>query len=161
MTKTQLDNLIKFAFNFHITMGLSLEQHSSDYILEKWNKYIGVKPISLDLPSAEVVLANKHQYNIFLIKWLETWHRKNEYDSVKEIINFILILNVHFFPSEEHQKRWNVTNLVSAFSKNVGDPNLINKDPYNHLHALIMKKVDSWLEDKEIQRDYKLNTLVQ
>ncbi len=142
-------------------MGMSLEDHSSDYILEKWGKYIGVKPIPLDLPTVEMILSNRHRYSVFLVKWIERWHRRNEYDDVKEIINYILLLNTKFFPKDEHNKRWNVSDLVKSFSDTIGDPNLINKDSYNHLHALVIRKVDEWLDDKEIKRDYNLNAIIE
>ena len=45
MNKSQLNNLINFCFNFHSVMGVDPFYKSPDYILEKWNKYIGVKPI--------------------------------------------------------------------------------------------------------------------
>jgi hypothetical protein len=141
-------------------MNLPLRNHSADYILEKWEKYIGVKPKKIKLPTVNAINKNKHFYNEELTLWIGLWHRKTEYDDVKEIINFILLVNSRFFPEDEHHRRWSPTELVSAFRDNVGDPNLINNEPYNHLHALIIRKVDSWLEDKEIYRDYKLNILV-
>lgn len=55
MTKSQLDNLIDFCFNFHETMGVNMSGCSSDYILEKWHKYIGVTPYKNDSLNIDIL----------------------------------------------------------------------------------------------------------
>ena len=48
MTKEQLDNIIGFCFNFHPQNGINLDSSNGEYLLEKWNKFIGVKPYSVE-----------------------------------------------------------------------------------------------------------------
>ncbi len=165
MTKIQLDNLIKFSFNFHKTMGCSLKEHSADYLLEKWNKYIGTKPNAIKLPTRKYIIENKHLHNDDIVEWISRWNIQTEYDQVKEILNFILLINSKYFPTEKNRKEltntWSVSDLIRAYKTTIGDPNLINNEPYSHLHALLIKSMNEWLKnDVETMRDYTLNTIV-
>lgn len=165
MTKNQLDNLIGFCFNFHKSMDSDINNLSPDYLLEKWNKYIGVCPIK------SVSFENLHY-----TKWMSKWNFKIENDDnrIKEILNFIFEVNTKSFYIRKgidaveylsdinynKYKTWSPSGLLEIFRELIGDPEQINKDIYNHLHYIVKEKANEWLEHIEIKRDYKLNILL-
>lgn len=160
MNKSQLDNLIHFCANFH-KVHVKIEDQNVDYILEKWNKYIGVEPIKNDnLPSANDISKNYPLRSGDLVRWFNRWGKNGNYDKVKEILNFILITNTKFF-SRDDRYNWTPSELIEIFKNHIGDPEKINTDKYQFLHELVMRSVhDEWLYSDRVNRDYKLCLLV-
>jgi hypothetical protein len=170
MTKSQLDNLIHFCFIFRVDIGI--DSCSSDYILEKWNKFIGVKPYSNDGVSVEYLeedMRDLKKYNgcvvgmgredIHRVESLLDWSKKwGDYDKVKEILHFILLLDSKEFISGRNLAL--PSELVSLFEDWIGNPEEINKEEYTHIHTNTIKDINEWLENTDINRDYKLSILV-
>lgn len=126
------------------------------YILEKWNKYIGVKPNKLELYSS----------NEQTIKWLKTWNVNNEdWEELKEIVTFIQVVNMKALVVSGGNKgnkfiQWSPSELLDEFERLIGDKNKISKDEYKGLHELIEKEIEYWLWQTDNKRDYNLNLLV-
>lgn len=161
MNANQLHNLIYFCANFHRAFDCKIEDQNSEYILEKWEKYIGVKPsVNNDLPSASNIMSNKHLYSHELVTWIKRWNRHGQYDKMKDILNFILIINTKMF-SKKDDLSWTPSELISTFEKNIGNSKDISNFEYSHLHELIMRKLhNDWLTSDKIYRDYKLCLLI-
>lgn len=176
MTKSQLDNLIHLCFNFHETMGVNLDGCDADYILEKWDKFIGIKPYSNDGVSIEYMeeelrdikkfggMVGVGREDIRQINYLIGWSKKwKDYDKVKEILYFLLLINSKSFEKDSGITKhhyWTPSGLVETFSEWIGNPEEINKEEYKSLHHNVKREIDEWLESTSINRDYKLNMLV-
>lgn len=134
MTKNQIDNLINFCFHFHKSMGFSIKGVTDfSYIEEKWNKYIGFKPIESD----SIIEVSGYGENI------------------KEILYFIQILN------SKPLNTWCVSELVNSFKFHIGNTEEINKNLYTGLHMVIRNEVEIWLNKKDNLRDYKLMCILK
>lgn len=156
MEKNQLNNLIRFCFNFHRSMDCDWTMQHPSYILEKWNKYIGVKPNKLEL----------YPSNDLTIKWLKTWNVSNkDWEELKEIVTFIQVVNMRALVVSGGNKgnrfiQWSPSELLDEFERLIGDKNKINKDEYKGLHELVDREVEYWLWQTDNKRDYNLNLLV-
>lgn len=175
MTKSQLDNLINFCFNFHRSMDINMDGCSHDYLLKKWDKYIGVKPYtndSLDITYIREEMRDIRKYrtlgttplgldreDIRRIESLSNWSDKwISYHCVKEILYFISVVNSKGFYIDDNC--WSPSQLVDIFREWVGDPEDINKEPYKHLHSNLEREVNMWLKETANNRDYKLCSLI-
>lgn len=168
MTKIQLDNLINFCFNFHSSMGISILDCDADYLTEKWHKYIGEIPSDnsfLHIKELEEDLSPLHKFGTIvgfdskdvartktLIEWSKKWPN---YNDVKEIINFILII------SSKSIDDWTPTQIIEQFEYLIYKTDNINDEPYHNLHYNIRKHMNHWLESTYINRDYSLNILLE
>ena len=135
------------------------------YIMEKWNKYIGVKPISDIVFNKEVVID----------QWIKRWHVSDEQvDNMKNILMFIVRVNhKHFFlrgfdadendPSNHIKTNsvWFLSDLIELFEEVVGPAEDINKELYNHLHPIVAEVITEWEESKLIRRDSNLTLLLK
>lgn len=183
MTKTQLDNLIHFCFNFHETMGVNLDGCNAEYLLEKWNKYIGIKTHysndSLNVDYLEEDMkeirkckcSNNHfiktlpigigQEDADRIEFLLDWSKKwSDYDKVKEILYFLLIINSKGFTKDPSDYCWTPSGLIETFREWIGNPEEINKEEYKALHHNVKREINEWLETVSVNRDYKLSSLI-
>ena len=173
MTKNQLDNLIGFCFNFHINMDSDILDHDYDYIMEKWEKYIGVKPSEIDsfelnlfkrringIDKMEIRKYNK-DFKYPVNDWMGKWDCDAKYwKNIKEIFHFICVLNTRPLIQYRETKikvAWSIEEIVCEFKKWIGDPESINTDVYKHLHYNIKSVMDKWLETNK--REYKLMIL--
>jgi hypothetical protein len=162
MTKNQLHNLINFCVTFSRNFDSKMEDHSSDYILEKWDKYIGVMPVKNDsLPNKEYIISNSY-IDYELKKWINRWGKNDEYDGVKEILHFIMIINGGTFITkikhDYNRLYWTPSKLVDAIKKVIPNVNDINEYPYNNLHGILKIQVNEWLEEE--RRDFNLCQLL-
>lgn len=156
MEKSQLDNLINIAFLFHRQMDNQWMDLNNDYIIEKWNKIIGTKSNkSVFMPEDDNVLMWKTKWFINL----------EEYDQVKQILSFIRQLNIRpIFVYREStdnyllNNNWRPDDLVKLYKNNIGDPNLISKEYYGHIHALVKNAIQFY--KSMYLREYNLTLLV-
>jgi hypothetical protein len=154
-------------------MGVNMDSCSDDYLLEKWHKYIGVKPYKND--SLNIDVLNKKMKGIIkyrefglpsllvdqeearriedLVNWSNKW---NNYNEVKEILYFISIMNSKGFKFDP----WLPSQLVDIYREWAGDPGKINFQSYRHLHSSVKREIDEWLEIISVNRDYKLSSLI-
>lgn len=159
MNKIQLDNLIRFNTIFVDGIsGADILNHNDEYILEKWDKYIGIynfKDIYFDLETDLIGLnisIPKEKVNIpsKMIEWKELWGEER-YKNVKNILYYILVTKVYgLLPSV----------MVENFEKIVGNVDDINKYPGPRLHALVEMEIDRILKINKYKRDYELNILL-
>lgn len=161
MTEGQLNNIIYFCFNFHYSYDSKLYDNAPEYLLEKWNKYIGFKPKSIDL-NLPHILNNKHLYRPDLIRWIEKWDRNSQFESVKEILNIIILLNERYLGSANElvDKYWTLSELIELFENIVGDINNINKEHYRHIHILIERSINEWKSNPINNREFTINTII-
>ena len=148
MTKIQLDNLIQFCFLFHPSMDCNWKMQSPDYIKEKWNKYIGIDVRNFDDDKSYLTYSN--------INWLKRWNVSNEdWIELKKVIRFIVSLSDK--PILKYRDVWKTSELIENFENQIGPVSEITQVPYNHIHPLIKKEIDRWIDDNI--REYNLSLL--
>lgn len=148
-------------------MGISILDCDADYLTEKWHKYIGEMPSDnsfLHIKVLEEDLSQLYKFGTIvgfdskdvartktLIEWSKKW---SNYNDVKEIINFILIIG------SKSLDNWTPTQIIEHFEYLIYSTDKINSDPYDSLHHNIKHQVTLWLESTDINRDYSLNILL-
>ena len=155
MEKSQLDNLINFAFIFHIQCDSKWMNHDVAYFLDKWQKIIGTKSTkNVFIPECENIK-----------NWTETWRvTDSEYNEVKQILSFIRQLNSrpinNILETDNHlpNNNWRPDDLVKLYKNNIGDPNLISKDYYGHIHESIKRAIKVY--KNKYLREYNLTLLL-
>ena len=168
MIKTQAKNLVNFSILMHncITNEPTFLGYDPEYIMEKWDKYIGVKPTIENT----LILNNINPIN----KWIERWHVSDEQvESMRNILTFILKVNhKHFFirgfdadendPSNHIKPNsvWFLSDLIELFEEVVGPAEDINKELYNHLHPNVAEVITDWENSKLVRRDNNLTLLL-
>jgi hypothetical protein len=153
MNKTQLDNFIGFCFTIHTEMGNSLLDNDCEYIIEKWNKFIGVRPVDKDVYNNQIIN-----------KWIEKWKVKQyQWDELKEVVDFLSILQSRPLYTEVQTWRnvnfnmWNLEELIDLFNNKTGlNINDIHNSKYYHIHDNIKEIINEWLERPVNIRTYKL-----
>lgn len=169
MIKTQAQNLVNFTILTHSMLDDGILGHDPSYIMEKWDKYIGVKPKESDIDFSKV----EFDYPIIGL-WVAKWRvKESELNRMKPILTLIVKVNQkHFFtrgfkadvndPSNhiKPDSVWLLSDLVDLFEEVIGDSNDINKELYNNLHPNVVKVIDSWMKHKKVIRDYNLELLV-
>ena len=178
MNKTQLDNLIYFCFNFHSTMGVDVMYCSPDYILEKWDKYIGFRALDnegLSIQDLNATLEDDRKYHGMvgfsrqdkyivesLLEWNKKWtkNHQKDYNEVKEALYFIFLINTKGFTTDPEVKCWRPSGIVNTFEEYIGSKDRISKESYTHLHENLKREIGYWLETIPVNRDYKLCSLI-
>ena len=150
MKKSQLDNFINFCYNFHIQTGNKFIDNDSDYILEKWNKFISIKPVGREVNN-----------NTSINKWIEKWYiTQSEWDKLKEIVDFLSHLNSKPLLTITKSEIWTLEELIELFKDKTGlNIEEINDVEYNHIHDNIKKVINKWKELPVNDRFYKLSQL--
>jgi hypothetical protein len=154
--KTQLDNLIRFSFNLHNNMPYTSSYDFAEptYIMEKWEKYIGVIPKSKDLSYYSIIFippsADKTNDSIAR-DWISKWRvDEKTYNEIKEILYFIILLN------NKHLRLWTPSDIIELFNDNIGYFCNIKNELAGTLHPLVEDRMENWLNNKRIRRDYNL-----
>jgi len=121
---------------------------SPDYIKEKWNKYIGIDVRNFDDDKSYLTYSN--------IDWLKRWNVSNEdWIELKRVIRFIISLSDK--PILKYRDVWKPSELIENFENQIGPVSEITQVPYNHIHYLIKKEIDRWIDDNI--REYNLSLL--
>jgi hypothetical protein len=129
-------------------MDCDWKMQSPDYIKEKWNKYIGIDVRNFDDDKSYLTYSN--------IDWLKRWNVSNEdWIELKRIIRFIVSLSDK--PILKYRDVWKPSELIENFENQIGPVSEITQVPYNHIHALIKKEIDRWIDDNI--REYNLSLL--
>ncbi len=156
MTRSQLNNLIGFTFNFHENMGNKVLDCDSSYLLEKWEKYIGVS--TKNNISYDYFLENKTYFHLVIRRWFGKWDKNGkDWDNILPILNFINEINL-LDPMGRFNNIMTPDDLIKLFNKHIGDVNEINKCEYKHLHANVVKRVDTWIN--KLKREYNLTLIL-
>ena len=145
----QIINLTKFNVNFSEFIDKSeLLSQSPDYILEKYNHWIGFNP------TIECKLYTPDDMTTFFLKYWKRWGIFEEY-SVKNILMYLY-----------STQNLSVLTLSQKFEEYIGPINLISDIPDKRgLHTRTEGFVSNVLEKNEenikvVLRDMKLRTLV-
>lgn len=158
MNQEKLKNLVKFSFLFYGNMNKDISLSSCDYIIEKWDRYIGVKPKDNNSLNYKEIIMKKDLTNMDIFIKNEIICRVNrwgieDYNKIKEIFYYICIINYKSF-NYNASNMWLPTDLISEFRKNIGDPNLINDEiDINGIHPLIMDEINYWYDYTEVKKD--------
>ena len=160
MDRNQINNLVGFVFNFHIQCDVDWEKQDPSYIKEKWGKYIGTDTTSNFIVD-EYYHLSRLLRNDKINKWLNIWKvSEKEFLEMKEIVYLLCVLNTKsIILPEGSDKVWDLESLIEEFS-NFIDIEKINKEFYNHQHALVQREIVRWLNKTENKRSYNLNLLV-
>jgi hypothetical protein len=154
MTKSQLDNLIQFCFLFHPQCDCDWKSQSPSYLLEKWNKYIGI-----DVSHTEY---DKSYFTHNSTNWIKLWNVSNEdWIKLKRVIRFIVSLGEKpILPAGKYLSVWTLSELVDNFENQIAPVSQITANQYNHTHELINQEITKWLETTENSREYRLNLII-
>lgn len=158
MTKDQLNNLINFSFHFHEMMDMKILDCDKSYLIEKWDKYIGLKPKSII--TYEYFIENKTYFHLVIRRWFDRWDKDGDsWVDVSPIINFINEINL-LDPIGKFDKIMTPEDLINLFTKHIGDINKINKVEYNSLHQSIKTNyiVNRW--KNKLKREYNLTLIL-
>ena len=140
-------NLIRFNVNFsRFENSTKLEFQSPDYILEKYNHWVGFTPkeLSLYTPDDCTDMINKYAR-----KW------GNNYSIVRSQLIYLHLTD-----------NLNILNMVNKFEEYIGDINMIDSYPKRGLHQtyedrFIPKVVEKNRDNiKIVLRDMKLKSLI-
>lgn len=144
MKKNQIFNLFNFC---SIWMDQKLEYTSPDYILEKYNRLIGVAPHNFFIRKPNA-LHKHYNWNLEFLTPI-TKKEKEEYNRFLNILNFI--------ESFDFQRHPNYN--LKIFKKYIGEINNINDDSYYNtgIHPELRNYTAQYL--KEYERFIKLLTL--
>ena len=143
MTKNQIYNLFNFC---SIWMDQRIEYTSIDYILEKYNRLIGVVPYSYLIKEPNKIY--KGNWSSEFLSPL-TKKEKEEYYRFLNILNFIENFNFRKHPNYNFK----------VFKRYIGEINNINDNSYykTGIHPVMREYTESYL--KEYERFIKLLTL--
>lgn len=146
-------NLIRFNLNFtKYEKGMRLEIQSPDYVLEKYNHWIGFAPTvkhKIYTPDNMTDFFNKYWKT-----WRPDWKAVNE-EKLKNILMYLY-----------STENLNLLNMFSKFEEYIGPVNTICSTPLQGLHHLVEEVMLPKVIEKNnmyipiILRDLKLNNLV-
>ncbi len=147
MNNAQLNNIIRFSFHFHESMGNKLHEYDPGYILEKWTKYFGElnpNPIS---DTTHVYLRN------YLSKWIDKWG-EGSYTVMSKYLSIIHSINTKGFrkyDADYIQRDWLPSELVSIFERSTtGEMSNIE---YRGLHSVVEIELVYWLACENVKKD--------
>jgi hypothetical protein len=160
MKKNQILNLVGFTFVLHGCTGTSLLMQSPNYILEKYDKFIGFKPIS-----KEEELKTMYSFESERVKIWGTYSGDDKFrgykDDFKKILNYLFFINGQpMMKGHENNRNYvskyfDISDLIKYFSRFVGPVELISNHLYTHIHPLVKTNViDKFIEKN--QRDLNL-----
>jgi len=161
-----MNNIIGFVFNFHVQCDIEWEKQDPSYIKEKWNKYIGTDTTS-DFINGKYYHLPQLLRNEKINKWINMWKvSEKDFLEMKEIVYLLCVLNTKAIITPEGYERiegshkvWNLESLIEEFSKFI-DIEKINKEFYNHQHAIVQREIVRWLNKTENKRAYNLNLIL-
>lgn len=146
----QIVNLYKFNINFSKYADNKLMDMSPDYILEKYNHWIGFTP------TVEYKMYTPDDMSTFFLNYWKRWKSYSQYEkSVKNILMYLY--------STQSLK---ATTMFSKFEQYIGSVSMISDFPNKRgLHVLteefVLEVVEGNSENmKVILREMKLRTLV-
>ena len=145
----QIVNLIKFNVNFsEFISNNDLLSHSPDYILEKYNHWIGFNP------TIECKLYTPDDMTTFFLKYWKRWGIFEQY----ELKNILMYLH--------STQNMNLISMSEKFEEYIGPMNMISDVPDKKgLHHLTERFVGEVLEKnkdnvKVVLRDMKIGNII-
>ena len=159
MTKNQLTNLINFSFLFNASVDSSSFMNSSfDYIVEKYDKMIGVdikdgRPYGNIEPIVYQISELAHM-GYEKRDWEKKWNidiRKLSFKE-KSIIDYLASVSV-FYEEDLYPSK-----LRLIFERYIGCVDEINDIEYSHIHPKLKHFIENMM--KEHKRDFNLNLVL-
>lgn len=149
MTEEQLKNIVYFSILFSTG---DLYNFSPDYIEEKWNKYIGVKP---EITNTEITKPSEY-LKLLVVGWIDIWLKDDDKNNAEVIINLIVELREYILCGVGITR---LIKIVDIFKKYINIEE-VNLEFYNCLHANLNSSIESLLNVKENKRDKNLILLL-
>ena len=152
MTKTQLENLYIFYFLYNgSTQSCDLMMQSPDYLLEKFEKLIGIPATDTKYPELQD------------IKLYQEWNKRWMCNGENPIPENVMIFLVKTHPKENNGNYLRLMPIVEIFEKYIGKTCNITKEEYKHIHPVIIGAIQDFIKRTikyEDLRDIKLNNLL-
>jgi hypothetical protein len=152
MTDLQIENLYLFYFLYNgADRTCNLPNQSPDYILEKWEKQIGIKGNEKKYPE----LKESELYQ----EWEKNWLRGKP----NPIPDNIMIFLIKTHPQENNGKYCQFLKLCRLFQNYIGKTYEIRQDEYNHIHPILVTSVKDIIKStirKEDLREVLLNNML-
>lgn len=136
---------------FHKLLGVKNDAYFMNcdiaYIFEKYQSLIGlrinhhliIKNIVDSSIDRSLLLPNraiKKQISLINKKaWMSKWGTEMSKDQ-ESVLNYLCEVNAVDYPTP--------SNIISIFSKNIGNINDINKVSYNHIHVLLREEINKY-----------------
>lgn len=144
MTDLQIENLYIFYFLYNGADRMcNLSQQSPDYLLEKWEKLIGIE--GNDTKYTELQESKLYQ------EWEKTWIRGKRNPIPDNIMMFII--KTH--PQENNGKYQKFLTMCELFQKYIGKTYEITQEEYNHIQPLLVKSVKKVIDRKITKEDLR------
>jgi len=144
MTDLQIENLYIFYFLYNGADRMcNLPQQSPDYLLEKWEKLIGIE--GNDTKYTELLESKLYQ------EWEKTWLR----DKRNPIPDNIMMFIIKTHPQENNGKYQKFLIMCELFQKYIGKTYEITQEEYNHIHPLLVKSVKKVIDNKITKEDLR------
>lgn len=145
MTKQQAHNLVYFSFmcrleklhyfdSERVRPDTFFDWHNLTYIIEKWEKLIGVKPVKRDYLDEEKLTLIKS-------KWISIWMKSRNL-TIEEscIINYIIAVSCISLT------KITFDDMVFLFEKYIGNKEDITNEMYGHIHPLSLNHWNKFIE---------------
>jgi len=152
MTDLQIKNLYLFYFLYNgADRDCDILKQSPDYLLEKWNKLIGINGNEIKYP--ELLESQLFQ------EWRKIWLRGR----TNPISDNIMMFLIKTHKREREGKYCHFLTLYNLFQKYIGRTYEITQEEYKHLHPHLVKAVQNEIERKvkdEDVREVLLNNML-
>ena len=136
----QITNIIKFTILFHAIYE-KLESNSLDYIWEKYQLFIGIKPMIELQEISEKALLKKS-------KWMNRWSYRVIDPRKEPVINYL---------SEANVNRIDPQTIFSLFRKHIANIEDVNID-HHPVHVIFENFIEEYIS--KYQRELNLEILV-
>lgn len=133
--KRKILNIIDFCFIFNTDI-----DHHPSYIREKWDKILGVD-----------VLYKEYRQTQEELDWIKKWNVSNRDD--------MMLFNITYNLNSIINNGGLVSSLLLYLEEYI-DIGFINDNEYNHIHFLLKKHIDVFINIKRVSRDIKLTNII-
>ena len=144
MTDIQIKNLFIFYFLYNgCDSTCSLTNQSPDYLMEKWDKLIGIPGNQIRYP--ELIESELYQ------EWEKIWLRGKQ-NPIPENIMMFLIKTHHRENGGRYCRFIKVCNLFQTY---VGKTYEIKKEEYNHIHPIFIDGIEKIIKRVVFKKDIR------
>ena len=152
MENLQIKNLFIYYFLYNGSdRSCDLPNHIPDYLMEKWNSFIGVEGNETEYPELKDIPLYKD--------WAKIWLRNGKNIIPDNIMMFLI--KTHPKGNDGRYCKW--SKLIELFEKYIGSPYNINPNKPNHVHPIFIEKIESMIKktiSKDEIRDFTLGGLL-
>ena len=158
MTEIQVRNLYCFFYMYcGIVHGSDLVTTSPDYLMEKYQSFIGIPLIDDDGRDYDMELFALETKSDTYLKWYNTWIKNGKSPIPSKLMCFMV-------DTYDDGKSAYFKYLLESFEKYIGDFSLIS-DKVNPIHPVLEDSIKQMIEEnilftKEDLRDLKLRNII-